>query len=470
MSPNIRALADELDALRTELVELEAVEDPTEDQAARSAAILTEWDDKKDQHDAAAARAAKLDAIRSAQLSGRIEAGTPFGAPEVMKRSNPFENLDALRYENPASEDLMSRAVTALTDYRLRGVSDGSVERAVEIVESVPGAAAHAIVHGSPEYASAFRTWSQAQAQGQAPMYDGSEVAAVRAALAIGTGSTGGFTLPTLLDPTLIQTFDVQSNGIRAISRVETIAQNTWNGVTTGAVTAYWTAEAAAVTAGEPTLASAGVTAHKMSAYARVSYEMFEDGSLFSQIPGLIGLAFNQLEEVAFVSGSGSGAPYGIVTAISATAGSTVTATTVGSFTAASVADVFALLDAVPTRYEDRVTWLGNKKTFNTIRQMSTGSYGSLFWSAAPGSPEPLLGSPLVKASSMLAGTFTTTVRMILGDFSQYLIVDRIGTTVEVDPIVVDGSGLPTGQRALVAHKRVGANVLDVKAFRFLKG
>jgi predicted phage gp36 major capsid-like protein len=34
---------------------------------------------------------------------------------------------------------------------------------------------------------------------------------------------------------------------------------------------------------------------------------------------------------------------------------------------------------------------------------------------------------------------------------------------------VVDGSGLPTGQRGLVAHKRVGADVTDVNAFRFLK-
>jgi D-alanyl-D-alanine carboxypeptidase/D-alanyl-D-alanine-endopeptidase (penicillin-binding protein 4) len=34
---------------------------------------------------------------------------------------------------------------------------------------------------------------------------------------------------------------------------------------------------------------------------------------------------------------------------------------------------------------------------------------------------------------------------------------------------VVDGSGVPTGQRGLVAYKRVGSNVIDLDAFRLLK-
>jgi len=40
---------------------------------------------------------------------------------------------------------------------------------------------------------------------------------------------------------------------------------------------------------------------------------------------------------------------------------------------------------------------------------------------------------------------------------------------VEFIANVVDGNGLPTGQRGLVAHKRVGGNVTDINAFRFLK-
>jgi HK97 family phage major capsid protein len=58
-----------------------------------------------------------------------------------------------------------------------------------------------------------------------------------------------------------------------------------------------------------------------------------------------------------------------------------VTATTRGAFTTASAVDVFALLNSVPSRYEDGTTWVANKQTFNTIKQMSTASNGSYFWS-----------------------------------------------------------------------------------------
>ncbi|MTV59246.1 phage major capsid protein, partial [Streptococcus pneumoniae] len=77
------------------------------------------------------------------------------------------------------------------------------------------------------------------------------------------------------------------------------------------------------------------------------------DSSLQGQLPGLIAESIDYAESTAFISGSGSSAPKGIVTAISATAGSTVTATTRGSFTSASVADVFAVVNAVTPRYED---------------------------------------------------------------------------------------------------------------------
>ncbi len=467
MSTQIEALASELDALRTELVELEAIEEPTEEQAARSAEILDEWDAKKTAHDQLVERAKRLDAVRNAHLEGRVEPA--FGAPQVMARRDPFENLDALRFANPNSDDVIARAVTAVTDHRFRGVTDEHVASAVRTIENVPGAAVHALVYGSPAYLSAFRSWGSAAGRGQTPAYSPEEAAAMRTALSLTTGS-GGYTLPTLLDPSLILTGTAVRNGIRSIARVETITQNVWYGVSTAGVTSYWTAEAAAVTDGAPAFVQPSVTASKVTSYVPGSYEIFEDSALLAQLPGLIAESLLFIEEEAFVSGSGSGAPKGIVTAISATAGSTVTATTRGSFTAASAADLFAVVDAVPTRYEDTSTWLANKKTFNVVRSMSTASSGALFWSdLGHALPNVLLESPYVKASSMATTTVSGTVLMILGDFRQFLVVDRIGTQVELIQNVVNTSGIPTGQRALVAHKRVGSDVTDVNAFRFLK-
>ena len=132
--------------------------------------------------------------------------------------------------------------------------------------------------------------------------------------------------------------------------------------------------------------------------------------------------------------------------------------------------DVFALLNAVPSRFEDSATWVANKATFNTIKQMSTGSNGSYFWSDFnAGQGAPLLGSPIAASSAMASATTSGTVLIILGDWSRFLIYDRLGTQVEYIANVVDGSGLPTGQRGLVAYKRTGSDCLDINAFRFLK-
>ena len=146
-----------------------------------------------------------------------------------------------------------------------------------------------------------------------------------------------------------------------------------------------------------------------------------------------------------------------------------MTATTRGSFTTAASADIFAMVNAVSPRFEESSTWIANKATFNVIRQMDTGG-GGLFWTdLGQATPAQMLGYPIASSSSVTSTTTSGNTLAVLGDFSRYLVYDRIGTFLEFQPIVVDGSGLPTGQRAIVGHKRVGANCLDVNAFRHLK-
>ena len=467
MSENpIEASAAELESLRTEIAELNALEEPTEEQAKRFAEALTEWDVKKPVHDELVSRAEKIEEIKRAALDPKnVESGFGAGVNVSVKR-DPFEDLEGLRFADPNSDDVIARAHTALESSSVRGVSDSDIEEAIRKVETVSGAAVYALRHGSPAYLSAFGEYMRS---GGLPVYTPEQAAAVRASLSLTTGA-GGFALPTLLDPTLIHTGTATRNPLRQISRVVTGTQNVWHGVGVGNVTTYWKAEGSAFTDGSPTFTGPSVTAAALTAYVTASYEIFEDSNLQAQLPSLIAESLDYAESTAFISGSGSGAPKGIVTAISATAGSTVTATTRGSFTSASVADVFAVVNAVTPRYEDSATWVANKATFNTIRQMSTGSYGSLFWSDfSSQSAERLLGSPKVAASDMASATTSGTVLAILGDFNQFVIYDRLGVQVEFIQNVVDGSGLPLGQRGLVAHKRVGSDVSDVSAFRFLK-
>lgn len=57
---------------------------------------------------------------------------------------------------------------------------------------------------------------------------------------------------------------------------------------------------------------------------------------------------------------------------------------------------------------------------------------------------------------------------MIYGDFSNYVVVDRIGTTVELVPHVFGANGRPTGERGLYMHRRVGGDIVNPNAFRLL--
>jgi HK97 family phage major capsid protein len=82
-----------------------------------------------------------------------------------------------------------------------------------------------------------------------------------RAAIAVGTGTQGGFLVPTHLDPTLIITNSGSSNIVRSISRVVTLGQeNVWHGVSTAGVTASWDAELAEVSDDTPTFSNPSVS------------------------------------------------------------------------------------------------------------------------------------------------------------------------------------------------------------------
>lgn len=466
MSHNIQALGEKVEALRAEIVELDAIEAPTEEQAARFDAALTEFDAAKAEFDAANERAAKVEAVRAAAVNS-VNRERAFEVPNVITKRDAFENLDRLAY-TPEVEKY-DRAMQVVEDAsKSRNFSSESAEEVARKVESIRGVSDMVLLTGSPAYRSAFEEYMRSQGR---PNYTAEEAAAVRASASL-TSANGGYALPFLLDPTLIHTGTAVKNPIRRLARVEQGTQNVWHGVTAGAVTTYWVAENTALTDGTGTMGGPTVTAAKLTGYVTGSYEIFEDSNLLNQLPGLIGEAFDYAESTAFVSGSGSGAPKGIVTAISATSASTVTATTRGAFTSASAVDVFALLNSVAPRFEDSSTWVANKATFNTVKQMSTGSQGSYFWSdfnVAGGGGRDLLGSPTAASSDMASATTSGTVLIILGDFSRFLVYDRLGTQVEFIQNVVDGSGLPTGTRGLVAHKRVGSDCLDLNAFRFLK-
>ena len=87
-----------------------------------------------------------------------------------------------------------------------------------------------------------------------------------------------------------------------------------------------------------------------------------------SEIGKLMTDGLTQLLNVAFVTGSGSGNPTGIVTAL--TDGSSVVNTAVNDTLAAS--DIYAVQSSLGPRYQANARWTFNLNVLNQLRQMET--------------------------------------------------------------------------------------------------
>jgi HK97 family phage major capsid protein len=99
---------------------------------------------------------------------------------------------------------------------------------------------------------------------------------------------------------------------------------------------------------------------------------------------------------------------------------------------------------------------------------------GTLYARLTEGRPPELIGYPAREATAMPQRFTSSTVfggrYAILGDFSQFLIVDRAGMDIEIIPHLFGASqgNLPTGQRAIFALWRNNSKVLVDNAFRVL--
>lgn len=451
--------------IRTETSELEAIEAPTDEDATRAEALLTEWDTLEGERAEVAAKVERLDRIAAAATDpANVEPA--FVAPGVVVRHDPFENLDMVERGAVALPDLVARALNAVED--AARIDDSAREHATRLIESVPLAARHALLTGSPAYRSAFEKVLQYPEAFQG-MFTDEEAAAFRTAMSTTVGN-GGYAIPFLIDPSVVLTTSGSTNPFRQVARIVRGTSNKWQGITSAGVTAYWKGEGSAFTDGSPTVAQPAITAYLGSAYVLGSYEVFEDTNLASELPRLIMDAKDQLEADAFAVGSGSGAPFGVVTSTTAVTASRVSPSTGGTFTSASIADVYKVVNALAPRFRSASTWAANYVTYTTIRSMSAAAAGSSFWAnLGAAQPEQLLGLPIIEASAVVSAATTGSNILLCGDFSNYVIFDRIGTTIEYIPNVVDGSGVPTGQRGWVAHWRTGADVMVPNAFRVLK-
>lgn len=280
-----------------------------------------------------------------------------------------------------------------------------------------------------------------------------------------GTTTTGGFAIVPDYDVTLLLINAGTTNPFRQISRVVQTNSNTWYGLSTAGVTAGWITEATEEGDDTPAVAQPSITIQRAGAYLQASLEVVADSNLGAEVGMLIADAKDTLEASAFATGTGGGQPYGVVTQcqtlnayVFGDSGSTVEKDIV-------ISDIYALDNALGPRWRQNASFVANKSIWNQVRQLDTVGSGNNFWvDFGAGLPPTLIGYPVYESSAMdstiVSGSQDDVI--LLGDFRNgYIIADRIGMTMQFNPLVVGTNRRPTGEVGWFAYWRTGANVAD---------
>ena len=429
--------------------------------------LNTEFDDHQRAIDDDQARKARLEAMvrnRPQNAAPSIPTIIPDGA----KVRNLWDLAEA-RNEARSVDDLPTvyrdRAKRAIEVARFSGVNredaQTQAERLLDAVDDKDATLAkRMLMTGSPLYERAFGKAVESLSTGGLTPEE-------QRALAVGTDNKGGYAVPFALDPTIILTNNGTVNPLREIARVEQITTKTWQGVTSTGVTVTRAAEAAQVDANDPTLAQPVVTPKRVHGFIPFSIEVDQDWTqLRSEMSRLLADAKDVEEAASFITGDGTTGqqPGGIPTTLDSST-SHVAEGTGGTF---ADSDVYKLEEELPIRFRDRASFLANKSVYNKIRQFADNDGHDLWERIGAGQPAQLLGYNAYEASAMASPGTATNLYLLFGDFSQFLIVDRVGMDVELVPHLFGADRRPTGQRGLYAIWRNDSKVLVDNAFRVL--
>jgi HK97 family phage major capsid protein len=435
----------------------------------------SEWDtlNEEDATHRAAIEDMQKRSARLQELDGdsqrSVEVGGPTRtAPNIIKSPTDVWDLTEYRKRAHSTDELpelyADGAKRAVSD--VLPLEDAQRSKLTKMLATIddPGELSRRILAvGSPQY---FRAFGKLMTQQPLSTEETRALATYT-----NSGADGGYAVPVQLDPTLILTDDGVANDIRRIARIETITGKEWQGVTSDAVTVSRVAENTAVTEDPPTLAQPRVVPTSVKGLIKFSIEVGQDwNSLQREMGRLLADAKAVEESTSFITGTGDGitAPEGVVAGL--TGPYRITSTTADTF---ALADLFKLTGALPPRFRTaRAAFLANRAIYDLVRQFGAGvdvGAGAVWVdSLQAGQPSQLIGYRAFEASSMASETSSDDDILMFGDFQQFIIVDRVGMSIELIPHMFDGNGAPTGTRGIWAMWRNSSAILVPNAFRLL--
>lgn len=342
-------------------------------------------------------------------------------------------------------------------------------ERVSAAVEALDGADAKMSLHllrtGNPAYKRAF-----AKAINRQPLSP-----AEQRTISL-TAEKGGFLLPYELDPTVILVSNGVVNPIRGLATVKQTTEQVWKGVTSGGMTArYREAEGEEAADNSPTFAQPEITCHDADAYGEWTFAFGQDyGSIASELAMMVAEAKDELEASKFASGTGEKEPFGVLT------GAEEVVETATEKVFAPRTDLTNVLEALPPRWQAQAAWLAHPNIYHLVSQAESEGGGPLWQTlnslqGGVGTtkdgrvPRPLLEYPAYRLTTMQPSVTQGKSIALFGDFSKYVIADRIGMYAKPVDSVPGENGRPTGKEGLYFFWRNGAKALNKAPFRKLK-
>ncbi len=281
-------------------------------------------------------------------------------------------------------------------------------------------------------------------------------------ALAIASNANGGYLVPPEYSAEILKLL-TEMSPLRQYADVQTVTgpEITFPTLLTG-VNAFWTEEGADMTASEPTFGQVKIANHELSSFYVATNKVLEDNAydLEGVMSREIASGFAKVEGLAFVKGTGTNQPRGLMTATGIAEVKTGVAAT---FPATNPLDVLiAMQHAIPSFHARSAVWLMNRSTLSTIRRFKDAQGQYLVTDPKDGGVLRLLGNPIVEMPDM-DNVAAGAAPIMFGDMSGYRIFDRVDLSILRDPYTLGTKG----QVRFIARRRVGADLTH--ADRFVK-
>lgn len=263
------------------------------------------------------------------------------------------------------------------------------------------------------------------------------DLTAIQNALGSTVPSDGGFLIPEVLRAELLRV-SLETALVRPRARVipmesltvpfPTIDATSNASSVHGGIIGYWTEEGGALTDSAPKFGRVTLSAKKLTVYAEVPNELFQDSLLSLQafMDESYPEAISWFEDVAFISGTGVGEPQGFLNAPAAISVTKETDQAAGTILWENIVKAYSRM--LPSSI-GRAVWVCHIDTFPELATMAlaVGTGGSAVWmgngDGAGAPPMTILGRPVVFTEKVSSVGTAGDVNFV--DLGYYLIGDR---------------------------------------------